>query len=216
MASPSSNDDMLRFIKALELNVEAVEAERKKDIEKVEAQMKKDLEKDEAQMKKDLEKVEAQRKKDLEIAEAQTEKLKLDLEGKIERLKRPVNERDLEQKRANEATKRFIESLAEEVDATNDFLAVGVCLLYIHPLEFHIRFYPGTRRRWINSSVENFLTVLKHLLRCSWVWAAATPAMHLLTLEMHLVFRRLFRNGNNVSLRSLQRRKMKFRRRPFP
>ena len=47
-ASPSSNDDMLRFIKALELNVEAVEAERKKDIEKVEAQMKKDLEKDEA------------------------------------------------------------------------------------------------------------------------------------------------------------------------
>ena len=45
MASPSSNDDMLRFIKALELNVEAVEAERKKDIEMVEAQMKKDLEK---------------------------------------------------------------------------------------------------------------------------------------------------------------------------
>ena len=59
MASPSSNDDMLRFIKALELNVEAVEAERKKDIEKVEAQMKKDIEKVEAQMKKDLEKVEA-------------------------------------------------------------------------------------------------------------------------------------------------------------
>ena len=121
MASPSSNDDMLRFIKALELNVEAVEAERKKDIEKVEAQM-----------KKDLENVEAQRNKDLEIAEAQTEKLKLNLEGRIERLERHVNERDLEQKRADEATKRYIESLAEEIDATNDFLAVGVCLLSIH------------------------------------------------------------------------------------
>ena len=129
MASPSSNDDMLRFIKAFELNVEAVEAERKKDIEKVEAQM-----------KKDLENVEAQRKKDLKIAEAQTEKLKLDLEGRIERLERHVNERDLEQKRANEATKWFIESLAEEVDATNDFLAVGVCLLYIQPLKFRFSY----------------------------------------------------------------------------
>ena len=153
-ASPSFNDDMLRFIKALELKVEAVEAEsaeRKKDLEKAEAQRKKDLDKAEAQRKKDLEKADSQRKKDLEKAEAQRkrdiekvetqrEKLKLDLEGKIERLERHANERDLEQKQADEATKRYIECIAENVDATNDFLAVGVCLLYIHPLNFRFSY----------------------------------------------------------------------------
>jgi hypothetical protein len=214
---------MFKFIKALESKVEAVEAERKKDLEKAEAERKKDLKKAElkieaveAERKKDLKKaelkieaVEAQRKKDLkkaelkiEAVEAQMEKLKLDLE---------------EQKQADEATKRYIESIAENVDATNDFLAVGVCLLSIHSLNFisHIHFYSRTRRRWIKSSVETFLTVLKHLLRCYLVWAA-TPATHLLTLEMHLVIHCLSRNGNNVSLRYLQRRKMRFRRRLLP
>ena len=117
--------------------------------------MKKDLEKVEAQMKKDLENVEAQTKKDLEIAEAQTEKLKLDLEGRIERLERHLNERDLERKQANEATKRYIESLAEEVDATNDFLAVGACLLPLYSffkISFLISiFTPRTRRRWLKA-----------------------------------------------------------------
>ena len=164
--------------------------------------------------KKDLEKAEAQRKRDIEKVETQREKLKLDLEGKIERLERHANERDLEQKQADEATKRYIECIAENVDKW--FLGCGRMSPLHSFLNFvsHIHFYPRTRRRWIKSSVETFLTVLKHLLRCSLVWAA-TPATHLLTLEMHLVFRRLSRNGN-VSVRYLQRRKMKFRRRLLP
>ena len=125
---------MLSYIKKLESKVEAVEARRKNDLEKAEArvekaevQRKNDLEKAEAQRKKDLEKAEAQRKNDLEKAEAQRK----NLEGKIERLERRARERDLEQKQADEATKRYIDSLAEDIEATTDFLAVGVCLLYL-------------------------------------------------------------------------------------
>jgi hypothetical protein len=130
--SPSPNDDtVLNYIKHLELKVEANEAQRKKDIEAVEARRKKDLEKG----KKDIEAVVAQRKKDLEkgkkdieAVEAQVNKLKLDLVGKIEHLELRANERELEQKQADEATKQYIESLAEDIEATNDFLVVGVCL----------------------------------------------------------------------------------------
>ena len=117
---------MLGYIKDLELKVEAAEAQRKKDLEKAEAQM----EKAEAQRKKDIEKVKMQREKD----QSEAHKLKLDLEGKIECLERRASERNLEQKQADEATKRYIESLAEDIEATTNFLAIGVCLLYIRSL----------------------------------------------------------------------------------
>ena len=118
---------MWSHIRRLESNVKAVEAQRKKDIEAVEAQRKKDIEAVEAQ------------------ANDRTHKLKLDLEGKIERLELRANERELEQKQADEATKRYIESLAEDIEATTDFLAVGVCLspfVHLH-LASHVHFYPG-------------------------------------------------------------------------
>lgn len=126
-------------------DLEKAEAQRKKDLEKAEAQRKKDLEKVEEQRKKDLAKVETQRKKDWSDENDCTHKLKLDLEGKIERLERQANERELEQKRADEATKRYIESLAEDIKATTDFLAVGVCPFFFRSLNLisHIHFYPG-------------------------------------------------------------------------
>ena len=157
---------MLSYIRGLELKVEATEAQRKKDIEKAETQRKKDIEKAETQRKKDLEKAEMQRKKDLEKAETQrkknqsdaddrTHKLKLDLEGKIKCLELQANERELEKKQADEATKRYIESLAEDIEATTDLLAVGVCLLSFHSLNLASHsFLPRTRRRWIESNVE--------------------------------------------------------------
>ena len=149
---------MLSYIKNFESKLDAVEAQRKKDLEKaeaqkrslelkvevveaqgrslelkveaIEAQRKKDLENAEAQRKKAIEKLETQREKDTLDVNDRTHKLKLDLEGKIECLERRASERDLEQKQVDEATKRYINSLAEDVEATTDFLAVGVCLLY--------------------------------------------------------------------------------------
>ena len=99
--------------------MEAVEAQRKKDQEKAEALRKKD---------------QAQRERDLSDANDRTHKLKMDLEGKIECLERRATERDLVQKQADEATKRYIESLAEDIEATTDFLAV--CLLCFR--SFHL------------------------------------------------------------------------------
>jgi hypothetical protein len=83
----------------------------------------------EAQRKKDLERAETQRRSlelKVEAANDRTHKLKLDLEEEIERLELRANKRELEQKQADEATKRYIESLAEDIEATTDFLAVGI------------------------------------------------------------------------------------------
>jgi hypothetical protein len=110
--SPPSNHDVLSYIKVLESKVEA---QRMKDLEKAEAQRKSlelKVEAVEAQREKDIEKVEMQREKDLSDANDRKHKLKLDLEGKIECLERRATERDLVQKQADEATKRYIESLA--------------------------------------------------------------------------------------------------------
>jgi len=125
---------VLSYIKVLESKVEA---QREKDLEKAEAQRKSlelKVEAVEAQREKDIEKVEMQREKDLSDANDRKHKLKLDLEGKIECLERRATERDLVQKQADEATKRYIESLAEDIEATTDFLAV--CLLCFR--SFHL------------------------------------------------------------------------------
>jgi hypothetical protein len=125
----------------LEGKIELLERQRKKDIEKVETQRTKDIERVETQRKKDIERVETQRKKD----QSDAHKLKLDLEGKIELLERHANERNLEQKQTAETTKRYIEYLSADIEATTDFLAVGVCLLSIHSLKLvsHIHLYLG-------------------------------------------------------------------------
>ena len=52
--STSSNDDVLRYIKGLQLKVEAVEAQRKKDLRMAEAQRKKDIKKVERRAKKTI------------------------------------------------------------------------------------------------------------------------------------------------------------------
>lgn len=121
---------MLSYIRDLELKIEEVEAQRKKDIEAVEAQRKKDQ----------SDANDRTHKLKLDLL-----KLKLDLEGKIEHLELRANERELEQKQADEATKRYIESLAEDIEATTDFLAVGVCLLSFRSLNLasYNHFYPG-------------------------------------------------------------------------
>ena len=114
---------MLSYIKDIESKVEAVEAQKKKDQEKAEALRKKD---------------QARRERDLSGANDRTHKFKMDLEGKIECIERRATERDLVQKQADEATKRCIESLAEDIEATMDFLAICLLCFRSFNLVFHI------------------------------------------------------------------------------
>jgi hypothetical protein len=137
------------------MDAEKAEAQRKKDLEQADTQRKRDLkqaaDKAEAQRKKDLEQADAQRKRDLkqaaEKADAQRKKDQADareqsrkggstvevtnieeLEYKIKRLEQQATDQDLERKQKDEATQRYIESLAGDIEATTDFLAVGVSL----------------------------------------------------------------------------------------
>ncbi|KAF8907883.1 hypothetical protein CPB84DRAFT_1843732 [Gymnopilus junonius] len=95
-------------------------------------QRKQDEEKAAVQRKKDAEKAEVQRKKDLsdakKNADAWERKLQLkikDLEDKVERLEQDATDQKLEAKQKHEATQRYIESLADDIDAATDFLAIG-------------------------------------------------------------------------------------------
>jgi len=109
---------MFNMLKVLGLKLEEAESQRKKDAEKVEAQR-----------KKDAEKFEAQRKNDQADAKEQIRKIELgikDLEYNIKRLEQCASERALERKQKDEATQRYIESLADDIEATTDFLALGV------------------------------------------------------------------------------------------
>ena len=126
---------MFDMLKALQLRLDGAEAQRKKDLEQAEAQRKEGLEQAEAQRKRDMkqaaEKAEAQRKSDQANAREQSRKLLVninELEYKIKRLEQQAADRDLERKQKDEATQRYIESLAGDIEATTDFLAVGVSL----------------------------------------------------------------------------------------
>jgi len=102
-----------------------------KDLELADAQRKRDAEKAEARRMKDLELANAQRKRDLADAREQSRKLLAnidELEYKIKRLEQRATDRELERKQKDEATQRYIESLAGDIEATTDFLAVGVSL----------------------------------------------------------------------------------------
>jgi len=134
---------VLNIIAILESKIEAAETQRRKDAEKAQEQRKKDAEIAETQRRKDAEKAEEQRKKDVEKAEEQrkkdqadakeqTRKLKMDimvLENKIGHLEKHASEYEFEQKQKDKATQQYIESLADDIEATTDFLAVGVRLL---------------------------------------------------------------------------------------
>ena len=152
------NGDVFNMIRALQLRLEEAEAQRKKDAEEAEVRRKEDAQKFEAQRKEDAQKVEAQRKEDAEKAEAQRKKDQGDakeqthklttniqeLEYKIKRLEQQAAERDLERKQNDAATQRYIESLAGDIEATTDFLAVGVRFSLLSPfLPSNIPVNPG-------------------------------------------------------------------------
>jgi len=127
---------MFNMLKVLQLRLEEAEAQRKKDLEQAEAWRKMDAEKAEAQRRKDVEKAEAQRKKDQADAREQSHKLIInieELEYKIKRLEQQATDRELERKQKDEAMQRYIESLAGNIEATVDFLAVGVNLSLLSP-----------------------------------------------------------------------------------
>jgi len=168
-----------RKVKALQSRLDHTEAQRKKYMEQAETQREKDAEKVEVQRKKDAEKVEVQRKKDTERAEAQRKKDQADareqsgklltnieeLEYKIKRLEQQAVERDLERKQKDEVMQRYIESLAGDIEATTDFLAVGVNISLPPPLSLLLTFlYSRTRLASIESNAETCLTVLKPCL----------------------------------------------------
>ncbi|KAJ3492054.1 hypothetical protein NLJ89_g11282 [Agrocybe chaxingu] len=125
---PVHPDDVFDMLKILQSRLEEAEAQRKKDAETAEAQRKKDAERAEAQRKKDAERAEAQRKRDQADTKNQIRKLEMaiqELEHETKQLKQNANDRELEVKQKDEATLRYIESLADDIEATTDFLSVG-------------------------------------------------------------------------------------------
>ena len=104
------NGDVFNMISTLQLRLEEVEAQRKKDAveaevrrkedaQKFEAQRKEDAQKVEAQRKEDAEKVEAQRKKDAEKAEAQRKKDQGDAKEQTHKLTTNIQELEYKIKR---------------------------------------------------------------------------------------------------------------------
>jgi hypothetical protein len=108
-----------------------LEALRKKETERLELK----LETAELLRKKDTERLEALRKKETERLEALRQKDIKDLEIKIEHLKQNAIEREDQWKQKHKSTQLYIECLASDIDATTDFLAVGVrlSLLFFPP-----------------------------------------------------------------------------------
>jgi hypothetical protein len=99
-----------------ESKLETAELLRKKDTEKLEV-LRKETERLEVLRKRETQRLEALRQKDIK-----------DLEIKIEHLKQNAIEQEDQWKQKHESTQRYIECLASDIDATTDFLAVGVCL----------------------------------------------------------------------------------------
>ena len=145
-ATPSlvanDNDNILSKLRDLELKLETAELLRKQDVEKAESLRKKDAEMAESLRKKDAEMAESLRRKDAEKAELlrkkDTERVEVlrkkdraevaELENKITHLEHSAIEKEMEWKRTQESTQQYIESLASDIDATTDFLAIGVRL----------------------------------------------------------------------------------------
>jgi hypothetical protein len=126
---------------SLRMKVEKAESLRKEDMEKAESLRKKvekaeslrkeDAGRAELLRKKDAEKAESMRKKDTERMETLRKKDRAELEDKIKHLEQHSSEREDQWKQKYESTQRYIESLASDIDATTDFLAVGVCLFIL-------------------------------------------------------------------------------------
>jgi hypothetical protein len=87
---------------------------------------------------------ETQREKDQLDPNDRTHKLKLDLEGKIERLERRAVEADWSRNRRTKP-RSDTSKASLDIEATTDFLAVGVCLLSFRSLNLvsHIHLYLG-------------------------------------------------------------------------
>lgn len=96
----------------------------KEESARLEALRKKDRVDAEKRHEKQMERLEVLRKNDIEH-----------LEIKIEHLKQLSNEREDQWKQKYESSQRYIECLASDIDATTDFLAVGVrlSLLFFPP-----------------------------------------------------------------------------------
>jgi hypothetical protein len=151
--APQANEihNIFNMLRALELKLETTELKletaellRKKETERLElteskletAELlrKKETERLEVLRKKETERLEVLRKRETERLEALRQKDIKDLEIKIEHLKQNAIEREDQWKQKHESTQRYIECLASDIDATTDFLAVGVCLsLFFFP-----------------------------------------------------------------------------------
>jgi len=139
--------DAERYEAERKKDVKQYEAQRKKDAEQYEAERKKDAEQNEAERKKDAERHEAQRKQDAERYEAERkhdqaynkerihkqDAVIKELESEIKRLKQDVRVGELERKQNDEATQRYIACLADDAEATRDFLELGVRFSLLSP-----------------------------------------------------------------------------------
>jgi hypothetical protein len=146
-----------------------LEALRKKETERLEALRKKDRVDAEKRAEEQMKRLEALRKKETERLEALRKNDIEDLKIEIERLKQHNIEREDHWKQKNESTQRYIECLASDIDATTDFLAVGVrlSLLFFPPLPL-MSFGSRMRLDSIVSSAATCWTARRHHLLYPW------------------------------------------------
>ena len=224
---------MFSMLRALQTRLDDAEAQRRKDAEQAEAQRKKvkalqsrlddteaqrkiDAEKAEVQRKKDAEKAEVQRRKDQADAREQSRKLITnieELEYKIKCLEQQAVERDLERKQKDEATQRYIESLAGDIEATTDFLAVGVTISLLSTPTFPLLLtflYSRTRPDSIKSNAETYSIVLKPCSPHTSGWWTAAPTLPPCPSGRLSVLLPLSTNDNNAFLIFLGRRETNY------
>ena len=122
--SASHKEEYARLKEESALRLKEESARLKEESARLEALRKKDRVDAEKRHEKQMERLEVLRKNDIEH-----------LEIKIEHLKQLSNEREDQWKQKYESSQRYIECLASDIDATTDFLAVGVrlSLLFFPP-----------------------------------------------------------------------------------
>ena len=152
-AVPEANDDgnILTMLRALESRIETAESMRKQDAQKIESWMKQDAQKIESWMKQDAQKIESWIEQDAQKTESwikqdaqkvellrkdverEEEKVWAELESKIKQFEQNANDREDRWKERHKFTQQCLETLASDMDAINNFLAVGVRLSLFSP-----------------------------------------------------------------------------------
>ena len=113
----------------IEQDAQKIESWIEQDAQKIESWIKQDAQKTESWIKQDAQKVELLRKD----VEREEEKDWAELESKIKQFEQNANDREDRWKERHKFTQQCLETLASDMDAINNFLAVGVRLSLFSP-----------------------------------------------------------------------------------